>query len=79
MEDALGGRELAAELSLELEGVIFQGVADPLLGAIPGKTETGLADTLATEGVTSTLGGGALLGGGGAGGAEAAFGGTSSR
>jgi len=75
----LEGRESAGEAS-ELESVFFQGVADPLLAAIPGKTETGLADALATEGVMSTLGAGAFLGGaGGAGGAWTAFGGTSSR
>jgi hypothetical protein len=51
-----------------------------LLAAIPGKTETGFAAALATEGVISTLGCGAFLGGaGGGGGAGAAFGGTSSR
>ena len=48
----LEGRELAGESS-ELEGVFFQGVADPLLGAIPGKTETGFADAFAAEGVST--------------------------
>jgi len=70
--------ELEGAVASELEGVFFQGVADPLLPAIPGKTETGFADALATEGVMSTLGVGAFLGGagGGGGGAATAFGGT---
>lgn len=84
---ATGGGDLevneleGAGVASELEGVFFQGVADPLLPAIPGKTETGLADALATEGVISTLGTGAFLGGagGGGGGAATVFGGTSSR
>ena len=63
---ATGGRELAGVAS-ELEGVFFQGVADPLPAAIPGKTETGFAVALAAEGVISTLGAGAFLGGGAAG------------
>ena len=71
----LGGRELASEL----EGIVFLRVADPLLGTIPGKTETGFAVALATEGVISTLGGGAFLGGSGAGGGAGALCGTSSR
>ena len=70
----LGGRELASEL----EGGTFQGVADPLLGAFPGKTETGFVVALAAEGVISTLGSGAFLGGGTVGGAGALCG-TSSR
>ena len=68
------GRGLASGL-----GVIFRGVADPLLGSIPGKTATGLAVALAVEGVISTLGTGLLLGGGGAAGGAGALCGTSSR
>ena len=69
--------ELGRELASELEGVIFQGVADPLPGAIPGKTEAGFGVALAAEGVISTLGSGAFLGG--AAGGAGALCGTSSR
>lgn len=77
----LEGRELAGELS-PLAGAFFQGVADPLALAIPGKTETGFADGLAAtaEGVILAVGAGALLRGGGGGAAGAASsGGTSSK
>jgi len=74
-----GAFEAGRELASELEGVIFQGVADPLPGTIPGKTETGFAVALAVEGVISTLGTGPLLGGGGAAGGAGALCGTSSR
>ena len=74
---ATGGGTFVAgrELESELEGVtvFFQGVADPLLGAIPGKTETGFAVALAVEEVISTLGTGPLLGGGGAAGGAGAL------
>ena len=75
----LGGRETAGE-PLLLEAAFFQGAADPSLAAIPGNTETGFADGLATGRVISTLGSpGAFLGGGaGTRGAGSAFG-TSSR
>jgi len=103
---AIGGGLAARELAgLELAGVLpgeafdvsndfFHGVAEPLDGAIPGKTDTGLADESATTDLT-TAGAGIGLGAvvatagvvgggrrfGGSGGAEAAFalGGTSSR
>lgn len=78
----LEGRELAGEL-LSLAGAFFQGVAEPLAAAMPGKTETGFAEGLAVtaEGVNLAAAGvGTLLrgGGGGAGGA-AGCGGTSSK
>lgn len=43
----LEGLELAGESSVP-EGVFFQGVAEPLEGAIPGNTDTGFADGLAS-------------------------------
>jgi hypothetical protein len=72
-------------LSVEAEvGAIdfFQGVADPFAGAIPGNTDTGLADASAATdvGVAFTVGIGAgLERGGGGGAAGAVFGGTNSR
>jgi hypothetical protein len=70
---AIGGGLAARELAgLELAGVLpgeafdvsndfFHGVAEPLDGAIPGKTDTGLADESATTGLT-TAGAGIGLG-----------------
>ena len=64
---AIGGGLAAKELAgLELAGVLpgeafdvsndfFHGVAEPLDGAIPGKTDTGLADESATTDFTGTL------------------------
>jgi len=56
----LEGRELGGVLFdeplLVAAGVFFQGVADPLAGAIPGKTDTGLADESAAMGLTGILG-----------------------
>jgi len=103
---AIGGGLAARELAgLELAGVLsdkvfdvssdfFQGIAEPLDGPMPGKTDTGLADESATTDLTTAgagvgpeamvatagvVGGGRRFGGGG--GATAAFGlgGTSSR
>lgn len=65
------------------EGVFFHGVADPLEDPIPGKTETGFADTSAVNGLVDGLGcagwAGRFLGGGGGAGTAATFGGASSR
>ena len=73
-----------AELGSGVAG-FFHGVAEPLEGTMPGKTETGLADAFAAtelndgfgaDGLASGVGRGRAGGGGGAG---AALGGTSSR
>ena len=77
----LEGLELGGVLSdepLVTPGAFFHGIADPLDGAIPGKTDTGLADesaatdlidTLAAEDGVSVVatveGGGRRFGGGG--------------
>lgn len=100
-----GGGLLAIELDgLEPTGVLsdeplvgpgafFHGVADPLDGAMPGKTDTGFADESATtdlicnlatvvgtvEGVAEVEGGARRLGGGGGAPVALGFGGTSSR
>lgn len=70
----LDGLELAGESS---EGVaaFFQGVADPFAAAIPGKTETGLAEAFAETADGTGLGAagaaGVFRGGGGGAGAAA--------
>lgn len=82
----LPGRDGAGELSVDSVGVFFHGVADPLAGAIPGKTEIGFAEAFAVTDCTGTFaagleaaaGGGRVRGGGG-GAAATGFGGTSSR
>jgi len=54
----LPGLELAGVLldeALAVPGVFFHGVADPLDGPMPGKTDTGLADESATTDLTGTL------------------------
>jgi len=54
----LPGLELAGVLSddaLDAPGVFFHGVADPLDGPMPGKTDTGLADESAITDLTGTL------------------------
>lgn len=54
----LEGLEVAGVLSdepLGAPGVFFHGVADPFDGAIPGKTETGLADESAAIGLIGAL------------------------
>lgn len=98
---ATGGGILAApppEAGRELSGAVvafedavdfFHGVADPLDGAIPGNTDTGLADASADREVTlgaefedagfEALGGGRRPAGGGGGAAALGLGGTSSR
>jgi hypothetical protein len=47
-------RELAGESSEE-ESDFFHGVADPLEGATPGKTDIGFADALAATDLTDGL------------------------
>lgn len=80
---ALAGRELTGELSsepLDADTVFFQGVAEPFAAAMPGKTDTGLAETSAEICFGTTFGPGATevlfapAPGGGGGGAAAAFG-----
>jgi hypothetical protein len=78
----LAGLEFAGVVSVdscEATENFFHGVAEPLEGAIPGNTETGLAAESAATEPTGTLGIGRRFGGGG--GAEVALGlgGTSSR
>lgn len=54
----LEGLELAVVLSYELlvaPGAFFHGVADPLDGPIPGKTDTGFADESAATNLIGTL------------------------
>jgi hypothetical protein len=54
----LEGLELGGVLSDEplfVPGAFFHGVADPLDGAIPGKTDTGLADEFAATDLIGTL------------------------
>jgi len=54
----LEGLELAGVVSdepLVAPGAFFHGVADPLDGAIPGKTDTGFADESAATGLIGTL------------------------
>jgi len=51
----LDGLELAGESS-EADGAFFHGVADPLEGPIPGKTEIGLADASAAKDLTDDCG-----------------------
>lgn len=72
----LEGLELAGVLSVEplvALGAFFHGVADPLDGAIPGKTDTGFADESAATDLIGTLA--TAVGAGGAGGAAGAEGG----
>lgn len=70
--NALDGRELAGELSEFDVAFIFHGAAVPFPAAIPGNTDTGLAEESAVIDTGATLGAGAFLGGGGgAGGAVA--------
>ncbi len=91
--NALEGREFPGESSGvddEVDTCFFHGVADPFEAAIPGKTETGLAEALAVtecnEALVAGTGacfaagaeGGARARGGG-GGAGAALGGSNSR
>lgn len=89
---AIGGGTLpAVELCGVFDGVavvFFHGVAEPLEGAIPGNTETGLADTSAATDVNlvagvdeglGASGAGRRRGGGGGAGADLGFGGTNSR
>jgi hypothetical protein len=90
----LDGLELVSDGPFEVLASFFHGVVDPLEGPIPGKTETGLADTSAVTDVKgvenagldelalATLGGGGIgrrLGGGGGARVALGFGGTSSR
>ena len=94
----LDGLELAGvlsnELSFEIAGVFFHGAADPLAAAMPGNTETGLADESAdialmpTFGIAGTAlgaagagaeGGGRRFGGGGGPAAALGLGGTNSK
>jgi len=88
----LAGLELAGELSsepLDAATVFFQGVAEPFAGVMPGKTDTGLAETSAeicfatifdaaeetgAAGTAEALLAPAPGGGGGGGGAAAGFG-----
>jgi len=66
--EELDGRELAGELSeFEVAAFIFHGAAVPLPAAIPGNTDTGLAEAEAVIDTGAILGAGALLGGGGGG------------
>jgi hypothetical protein len=84
----LPGREPAGLESLSALWVaFFHGAAEPFAGAIPGKTETGLAlASGATDLTTSAaalfaagVGMGRRAGGGGGAGTSFGFGGTSSR
>jgi hypothetical protein len=81
----LPGRELAGESSDDdAVGVFFHGVADPLAAAMPGKTDTGLADALAVTGAARVVfeaagGPGTALFRAGGGGAAAAGAGAGSR
>lgn len=94
---AFGAVELAgagtwADPFVDVDDVFFHGAAEPLEGAIPGKTATGLAEGSATidftaafaDGATGAVGAGAIEGGrrfagsGGGGGAGVALG-TNSR
>ena len=81
---AAGGA--GAGLVEEAASGCFQGVAEPLDGAIPGKTDTGLADAIPPDALSVELapavgmeGGGRRPGGGGGGTAGLAVGGISSR
>lgn len=76
----LEGLELAGE-SLDTGFVFFQGVAEPLPAAIPGKTETGLAEVLPATWAATGLGVIVEAGrrGGGGGTAGATFEGAGSR
>lgn len=95
----LGGLELAGVLfeepPFEAAGVFFHGAADPLAAAIPGNTETGLAEesadtaliptfetagaALGAAGAADAEGGGRRFGGGGGAATALGFGGTNSR
>lgn len=80
MANELEGLELPEESSVD--GVFFHGVAEPFAGTIPGKTETGFADTLAVSdwtGILAAACAGARFRGGGGGAAGLAFGGASSK
>ena len=62
----------AEESCVAADAVRFQGAADPLEGAIPGKTATGLAEgfavTALAAGAAGTIEGGRLFAAGGGGG-----------
>ena len=78
----LEGREDAGELSaVAALAVLFQGAADPLEDAIPGKTAIGFAEASAVtdDGLETGVGTGRVLGGGAGAATGAALGGTSSR
>jgi hypothetical protein len=71
--NALDGRELAGELSeFDVAVFIFHGAAVPFPAAIPGNTDTGLAEESAVIDTGAILGAGAFLGGGGGAGGVAA-------
>lgn len=74
------GLEATGGGTLPLAGVsdFFQGVVDPLAAAIPGNTDTGLANASAASVGAAGVGTGRVLGGGG-GAAGAALGEASSR
>jgi hypothetical protein len=74
----LAGRELAGVLSLEdplvaAGTVFFQGVAEPFAGAIPGKTDIGLAEASAATDFGNTFAAGAAEAAGAGGTTEARF------
>ena len=75
----LDGLELAGVLSdeppFEIAGVFFHGAADPLAAAMPGNTETGLAEESADIALIPTFEIAGALGAAGASGVAAAEGG----
>lgn len=69
----LDGRELSGELSeFDIVAFVFHGAAVPFPAAIPGNTDTGLAEESAVIDTGAILGAGAFLGGGGGAGGAAA-------